>query len=172
VIIRLFAFFAIVFSITAASTTGIYSISNDYAIKFETRGAEGTFSNLDGTIVFDVDQLDHALFDVYVETATIETGNKTQNKHARGQKWLNASDYPKISFKSSTFTKTSSGYLVVGEFSIRGISKEVSIPFTYDERVFTGNVTIDRNDFNVEGPSLFGSLVGNEIEVSLRVALK
>jgi len=70
-----------------------YEISEDYAIKFSTRGVEGTFSDLNGSIAFDASNLATSSFDVAVATSTIETGNNTQNKHARGDNWLSVHSF-------------------------------------------------------------------------------
>ncbi|MEM9260324.1 MAG: YceI family protein, partial [Bacteroidota bacterium] len=64
-----------------------WTVTDGYAIKFSTAKAEGTFSDLQGTIEFDPEALDKASFDVSVATATINTGNKKKDKHARGGKW-------------------------------------------------------------------------------------
>lgn len=146
-----------------------WTISPDYAVKFSTKKAEGTFDKLQGTVQFDPSKLSVAKFDVWVATRTIKTGNKTKDKHARGPKWLNAEEYPSISFKSSAFKTTDKGYQVNGELSIHGISKEVSIPFTFTDQVFAGRLVLDRQDYGIEGPFLFGGLVGNKIEIDLKV---
>jgi polyisoprenoid-binding protein YceI len=146
-----------------------WTISSDYAVKFSTKKAEGTFDQLQGTIQFDPSKLSAAKFDVWVATNTIKTGNKTKDKHARGPKWLNAKEHPIISFKSSAFKETDKGYQVNGKLSIHGISKEVSIPFTFTNQVFAGSLMVDRQEYGIEGPFLFGGLVGNKIEINLRV---
>lgn len=146
-----------------------WTITEDYSIKFATTKAEGTFKGLEGTILFAEDQLAKAKFDVWVATASVSTGNKSKDKHARGEKWLNAKEHPQIRFQSASFTLTDSGYQVNGNLSIKGITKVVSIPFEFKNQVFSGSITINRQDFGIKGPFLFGGLVGNDIEVSLNV---
>jgi len=149
-----------------------YEISEDYAIKFSTRGVEGTFSDLNGSIAFDASNLATSSFDVAVATSTIETGNNTQNKHARGDNWLDAEAFPSISFKSSAFAKTPKGYSVSGDLTIHGVTQKVSIPFTFKNKVFEGAISVPREAFGIDGPFLFGSMVGDEVEVSLRVPVQ
>ena len=146
-----------------------YEIAEDYGVKFSTKGAEGTFSDLTGTVTFDASDLSASKFDVSVSTATIETGNKTQNKHAKGDSWLDAETYPRISFVSSTFNKTNGGYAVSGELTIHGVTKSVAIPFIFENSTFSGSLSVRREDYGINGPRLFGSFVGDEIEVSLQV---
>jgi polyisoprenoid-binding protein YceI len=146
-----------------------WTIAADYAVKFSTNKAEGTFAKLQGSIQFDPSTPADAKIDVWVETATISTGNKTKDKHARGSKWLDADQYPKIGFKSSSFQQTGKGYTVNGKLSIHGVTKEVSLPFTFKDQVFAGSLTINRQDYGIEGPFLFGGLVGDDIAITLRV---
>jgi polyisoprenoid-binding protein YceI len=156
-------------TLAIGQVTSNWTISTGYAVKFTTKKATGTFENLQGTIQFDPSNPTTAKFDVWVETATISTGNKTKDKHARGSKWLDAEQHPRISFKSSEFEKIESGYEVKGQLNIHGVTKEVSIPFAFNDQVFSGNLTINRIDYGIEGPFLFGGLVGDEIAIALQV---
>ncbi len=146
-----------------------YRPADDFSIQFTTAKAEGNFKGLEGTIRFTPEELENSKFDVWVDAATISTGNKTKDKHARGDKWLDVENHPRISFVSSSFQKTSDGYLVEGTLSIRGVDKQLSIPFSFEDSVFQGTTTVRREDFGIEGPFLFGGLVGDEIAVRLRV---
>lgn len=162
-----FILFSFLVAIGLLATT--YTPTEAYAVKFDTGGAEGTFRGLDGTIEFDPNDLDGSNFDVWVETATISTGNTTKDKHARGSSWLDAEAYPRITFRSQSFAKTDAGYSVEGQLSIHGVSKKVTIPFTFTDNVFAGGLTVVRKDYDISGPFLLGALVGNEISVELRI---
>ena len=133
--------------ITLAAATLIiptYEIADDYAVRFDTRGAEGTFSELEGSIAFDPDDLPGSRFDVSVAAATIETGNDVKDGHARGENRLNAEAHPRIRFASRAFAKTAEGYDVTGDLTLRGVTEEVTIPFTFEGDVFAGSLTVDR----------------------------
>lgn len=169
---RLFLLSLIAPALLTINTATSYTPTDEYAIKFATAKAEGTFRGLDGTIDFDANDLDAANFDVWVETATISTGNRTKDKHARGGSWLDAEAFPRISFKSESFTKTDAGYAVAGQLNIHGVSKTVSIPFTFSDQIFAGELTVIREDYGIEGPFLFGGLVGDEIRVALRIPVE
>jgi|AntRauTorckE5430_2_1112549.scaffolds.fasta_scaffold03866_2 polyisoprenoid-binding protein YceI len=158
-------------TLTLAFATS-YTPTSAYAIKFATAKAEGTFRGLKGKINFDATDLAAANFDVWVDAATISTGNTSKDNHARGSSWLDVANHPRISFKSSKFVKAKTGYAVSGSVTIRGVSKAVTIPFTFTDNVFSGATTVNRQDFGVEGPFLFGSLVGDDIVVSLSIPVK
>lgn len=146
-----------------------YQAADDFSIQFATTKAEGNFKGLEGTIRFTPEDLTSSSFNVWVDASTINTGNKTKDKHARGEKWLDVENHPRISFVSSSFQQTGDGYLVEGTLSIRGVEKQLSIPFSFEDNVFQGTTSVQREDFGIEGPFLFGGLVGDEIAVRLRV---
>lgn len=160
----------------AAAVLPTWEITEDYAVRFSTQRAEGTFTDLRGTVNFSPDDLLNASFDVSVATASIATGNKTKDKHARGKAWFDAEQHPRISFVSNRFTASETGYVVSGTMTIKGIAMPQTISFTFtptaDGGLFVGTTTINRADFDLDGPFLFGSLVGDEVAVDLRVPVE
>ncbi|MEL7423299.1 MAG: YceI family protein [Bacteroidota bacterium] len=165
----LIAFSAFAFTPFYFST---WNIADDYNIRFSGRGAEGTFSGLQGTINFDAANLANAHMDVSVDVKTISTGNNTKNKHARGDSWFDAERYPKITFRSEQFRKKGQAYEVVGDLTLHGTTKEVTIPFTFTKNtnggLFVGTFTVDRQEYGIEGP-LLAFTVGDDFEIKLRV---
>ncbi|MCX8211595.1 MAG: polyisoprenoid-binding protein YceI [Neolewinella sp.] len=167
---------ALIFLATFGLLTSIYTYNweptDAYTIKFSTEKAEGTFTDLQGTIEFTADDIANANFDVSVATMTINTGNETKDKHAIGDSWLDAEQFPRINFQSHSFQKTNTGYTVDGQLTIHGKSKAVAIPFDFKDNIFSGELTVNRRDFGIDGPFLFGSLVGDEVLVSLRIPVE
>ncbi len=152
-----------------------YTISEDYVIAFDGSGAEGTFRGLSGEIVFDPAELSAARMDVSVDATTIETGNQTKDRHARGDAWFDVERYPKITYVAQEFTRTETGYLANGILTLHGVSKSMPLPFTFtptaDGGLFVGSMTVDREAFGIEGPWL-AFTVGDEFEVELRVPVR
>jgi polyisoprenoid-binding protein YceI len=174
---RLVLLLLALFVLTSVSLyrTGNYTISDTYVIAFDGSGAEGTFRGLTGEIVFDRDNLSAARMDVSVDAATIETGNKTKDKHARGEAWFDVERYPKITYVATDFERMAEGYLANGVLTLHGVSKSKALPFTFTPDgtggTFTGKMTVDREAFGIEGPWL-AFTVGDEFEVKLRVPVE
>ena len=143
-----------------------------YAIRFSGTKAEGTFTGLTGTIVYNPSELAKAAMDVAVNASTISTGNSLKDKHARGESWLDVAKYPSIRFRSTSFAKTSAGYLVTGNLTLHGVTKAVAVPFQFSQPggqgLFTGRFRVNRQDYGIKG-NLFGFSVGDDIAVELRV---
>lgn len=149
-----------------------WGINEGYSIKFSGKNAEGTFSGLSGLIQFDDKNIAAAKFDVVVKTNTIQTGNATKDKHARGDSWFDVEKYPEIRFTSSSFEKVGAGYTVKGRLTLHGTTREVSIPFTFkrngEDGIFEGRFVVNRNDYGIEG-NFFGFSVGDMFTIDLRV---
>ena len=163
------------FGFSAFTSINSWNIGDDYIVKFDGRGAEGTFKGLRGTIEFDPRDPAAGQLDVTVDVNTIDTGNKTQNKHARAEGWFDAERYPTIRFQSTRFGKDKNGYVVTGNLTLHGTTKEITFPFTFtpqgDGGLFTGEFEVARKAYGIEGT--FGQFaVSNTFEVELRVPVE
>lgn len=140
----------------------------DYAIKFSSKGASGTLTGLKGTLNFDKADLANSRFDVTVDVNTINTGLGLKNKHAKAENFLDAEKYPTIRFASSAIAPSSNGFAATGTLTIKDISREITIPFIFDdngdEGVFRGTFELNRKDYNLEK-----NRVGEVIQVELVV---
>ena len=169
---------SIILLFSVSSMLGGYYLANertieaDYSITFDTRAAEGTFGDLSGTIVWDENDLTKSKFDVTVEVKTIQTGNDLKDEHAISDTWFDAENHPQIRIKSTEISKAAEGYSMKGILNLRGVPKEVEIPFNVekegDKEVFAGSFVLDRTVHNM-GSGMRSWVVGNEVEVEIRV---
>jgi polyisoprenoid-binding protein YceI len=138
-----------------------FSLSN---LGFNT--VEGTFKGLKGDVYIDDQNLAESSIKACLKVSTVNTGNSTRDEHLLKDEFFATETYPQICFSSSSFSKTAEGYLVKGLLSIRGISKEVSIPFELKNREFIGHFSINRLDFKV-GEEYNTFTIGNEVELEI-----
>ena len=145
--------FAAIAIIIASAFTVIKSqdwkIADNYSIKFDGGDPSGEFSGLKGDISFDPNDLTTSKFDVSIDVATINTGNGMKNTHAKSAMWFDAEKYPTIKFTSNSITKTATGYEAKGILNMHGVQKEIVIPFNFADNVFTGNLEVNRLDYNI-----------------------
>jgi len=147
-----YAFAAIVVLFASAFTafqSMDWKISDNYSVKFDGGDPSGEFKGLKGTISFDPNNLKDSKFAVSIDVASINTGNGMKNTHAKSDKWLDAEKYPLISFTSKEITKAASGYEAKGTLDMHGVQKEITLPFTFDGNVFTGSISVNRMDYNI-----------------------
>lgn len=168
----IFTVFIFILAASFAISNFNWNLDKDYAIHFSGSKMEGTFSGLAGKIVFNPSNLAGAVIDMEVDAATVKTGNSMKDDHAKNDSWLDVAKYPKIFFKSSSFSKTTDGYLVKGILTLHGTSKEITIPFAFSETngkgIFTGKFKIDRKDYGVKG-NFMASAMGGELDIELKV---
>ena len=130
----------------------------------------GTLSSLKGTIQFDPSNLSGASFNVSVDVNTINTGISMRDNHLKVKEYFYIEKYSNISFVSTGVKPANDGYILTGQLTIKGVSKDISFPFTAVTQnggmLFTGNFSIDRKDFDVGGGS---AVLSNNVDVSLKV---
>lgn len=163
-------------TLTQSAAQEKWEIQEDYRIYFSGTKAEGTFGGLQGIILFDPDNLQASKFDVSLEVATIATGNKTKDKHARGDSWFDADSFPNIRFVSTSIIKRDNNqYEAIGNLELKGISKEVNLQFSFtrtaNSGLFEGDLKVNREDFGIEG-NFFGFVVGKDFQVDLNIPVK
>jgi polyisoprenoid-binding protein YceI len=149
------------------------SIDPNYTLKFSTGMASGTFTGLKGTVVFSAADPATSKIDVTLDAGTINTGSSLKDTHAKGEEWLNVAKYPLIKFTTTSITKEADKYILSGKLELRGVSKDIKVPASFEEKVgkgvFTGDFTINRNDYGVSGSGMKAKMVGDNIKVSFNI---
>jgi len=167
--------------VTATLFLGLFSFgqqSIDQAqskVKFEVSNmafntVEGTFGAMKGTVSFLPNQLGNAHINACIETATINTENAKRDEHLLTPDFFDANRYPEICFTSESIQKGSSGYIAIGNLSMHGVTRKVEIPFTYQNNTITGQLTIQRSDYQVGSDGSF--MVGQEVNIEIIAVLK
>lgn len=158
---------AAVFAFTSFQS---WTPTDKYSIKFSTDGAAGIFKTFTGNIVFDDKNLGASKFDVSIDVNSINTGNGLQNKHAKGAEWFDAAKYPAIKYTSTRIVKTGTSYSATGNLQLHGVTKAVTIPFTFSNTgangIFSGSFTVNRSDFKIGKP---GGDVGEAVKIEITV---
>ncbi|MEM6721235.1 MAG: YceI family protein [Bacteroidota bacterium] len=146
-----------------------WSISEDYSIKFKSDNPSGVFTSFKGKIIFAPDHLESSSFNLIVDVKSINTGNGIKNKHALSKNWFDEKRFPEITFTSSQFEQSGSGFSVIGTMTIHGVPKVMSIPFTFKDNTFKSNFKIDRTDFNVGSTKGMSSKAATKLDIEVSV---
>lgn len=107
----------------------------------------GTVSAFEASMKLNLDDISKSVIKGTVDATTLTSGNWLRDKHLQAKGYFNTKEFPKMSFESSTLKKTQEGYTVVGKMTIKDISQEVKITFTYEGDLINGNCIIYMNDF-------------------------
>ena len=145
--------FAFLFSVLFAPVNDYTVLADQAKIGFTIKNAgfkvNGSMKGLKGDIKFSPDDLGLCAISLSVSTASVDTDNKTRDKHLRGEDYFEVEKYPTITFTSTSVKKSGNGYLVKGTFKVKNTTKEVEIPFTFQQNVFKGSFSINRIEYGV-----------------------
>ena len=132
----------------------------------------GTLNGLKGAIYFQPENLATAKFRVTVNSNSIDTDNKTRDRHLRGEDYFHCEKFPLLIFESTAIEKanTPEGYIIKGKLTIKNFSRNISFPFTAKQTgnayIFSGNFSINRLDFGVGSSSAF---LSDKLKVQISV---
>ena len=144
----------------------------------------GRIAGLSGTIALDEASPERSTVEVELDAATIDTRSEQRDGHLRSPDFLDVERHPVITFRSrrveGASTREGTRFRVVGDLTIRGVTREVALDATYEgrgrdpwggERVsFSAATSIDRRDFGLTWNAALetgGVLVSNEIRIHL-----
>lgn len=148
----------------------------------------GGFNTFEGTIQMDPADPANSSVTFAIDAASIDTDHNDRDQHLRSEDFFHVEKHPRITFESTEVKKTGEGsYEVTGTLTMRGVSKEVTLPVTYLGEVtdpwgnvkagFETAVTLNRKDFGVNWNAALdqgGFVLGDEvsIDISLETAKK
>lgn len=135
----------------------------------------GSFSDFDAAIMLDPADLSSASIEVTVDTGSAMTGDRQRDAGLPSADWFSTKAFPEARFSSSRVRATGEGaYEAAGRLTIRGVSKDLALPFTLriagDKGIADGAVTLVRTDFGVgQGEFASDEFVGFNVEVRYHI---
>lgn len=131
----------------------------------------GRFNAVEGTITFDgANQL---AFDVSVDVGSIDTASSKRDDHLKSPDFFNAKEFPKMTFKSTSATKTTGNfYEVKGDLTMHGVTKPITAKVEWIGTTdmgarragFEATFTVNRADFGMNYGIDKGAL-GRDVQV-------
>jgi polyisoprenoid-binding protein YceI len=144
----------------------------------------GNFKEFSGTILYDEKDLTKSSVNVTIKTASINTQNERRDTHLRSADFFDVENNPEIVFVSKKIEKRNDGHVAIGDLTMRGVTKEIELPFTIlgtrntQQGAIMGieaKTTVNRFDYGVKWDRALddGSLVvGKDVEINLTVEAK
>ena len=144
----------------------------------------GTFAAYDATITTEDDNFENANFEFSANIDSISTNNLDRDNHLKSGDFFDADNFPKLTFKASSFTKDGHDYEITGDLSIKEVTKPVKFPVEFSGLMKDpwGNTKaglniygkINRKDWGLNWNSALetgGVLVGEEVKLNIELQL-
>ena len=142
----------------------------------------GQFKGVNGTVVWDDQDISKSTIDVTIDAKTIDTSEPKRDEDLRSDKFFETAKYPTITFKSKKIENVSAGKLkVTGDLTIHGVTKEVVLdvegpsnpikdPWGNTRVAANATTKINRQDYGVKWNANIdggGVVVSDEVTITI-----
>ncbi|MBP6091074.1 MAG: YceI family protein [Crocinitomicaceae bacterium] len=136
-----------------AFTPQDYKVKEGHSIAFKSKDPSGIFKDAKGSVKFDENDLENSLIDLTFKVNSISTGNGMMNKKAQTEEWFDADKHPEIKFESTKIAKSGDAFNVLGNLTIKGITKAKKVPMKVtksgNDLVLTGTFGVNRIEYKI-----------------------
>ena len=145
---------------------------------------KGQFNDFNGTVTTNDDTFESASVNFTAQSNSINTNNTDRDGHLKSPELFDAEQFPTLSFTSTSFTKNGEEFDVMGDLTIKGVTKQVAfkaklggiIMGMYGKRVaaFELSGKINRMDFGVAWNAALeagGVVVSEEVILDIEAEL-
>lgn len=173
---------------SALAETARYDVDRDHsAIEFRVAHmvvskTQGRFMDYQGFIEMDPDALTVKTIEATIKTASVNTNHEKRDAHLRGPDFFNADKFPTMTYRLTSSRKVGEGYRAVGELTLLGVTKEITLVGTFNgvakdpwgniRAGFTAEGKLNRKDFGMNWSKQLdngGLVVGDEVFIKLDV---
>ena len=171
-----------------ANATGIYSIDKTHSeVGFQVRHfvskVRGSFGDFTGTIQVDAAKPEASRVEFTVKVSSIDTNEPKRDAHLRSPDFFDAEKHPEIRFVGRKIAPAGEGkYDVTGDLTMRGVTKEVTLPVAFtglvktpfgDERAgFETSLTLNRKEFGINWNKALdqgGFMLSDDVTISINL---
>lgn len=142
----------------------------------------GRFTDFEGAIEYNEAAPETSTVNFSIKAASVDTAEADRDKHLRSADFFDVEKFPDITFRSKRMAKRGDGYDVIGDLTIHGVTKEVTLPVAHmgtakdpwggDRLGFEVETTLNRKDYGLAfniALETGGFLVGDEVKVSIEI---
>ena len=139
---------------------------------------KGHFDGFAGSLVLDDGNIKEASGTVQVKS--VNTGIEKRDNHLRSGDFFDAAQYPSITFKTKRIEKSGDQTILIADFTMRGVTKELRLPVTLSGPVkdpqgntrigLEGRTKLNRKDYGMKFNAMMetgGLLVGDEVTIDI-----
>ena len=164
-----------VYTIDGSHTTVGFSIRH-----MVINNVKGVFKQFEGT--FEFDGADPATMKLggKIQAASVDTAIAARDEHLRNEDFFNVAKYPEITFQSTRVEKKGDLYMMYGNFTMLGVTKEIVLPLAVTGPItdpwgkvrlgLETSLTINRKDYGMNWSKALdngGLVVGDEVKIEI-----
>jgi len=171
--------------VTALAQSTTWTIDTNHAqtdFKIRHMGVSevrGSISGVTGTIVWDEKNPGKSSVEATIDVNTISTNNAGRDKDLKSDHYFNVEKFPTMTFKSTSVSRAGSKLQVVGDLTLAGVTKSVTLDVdgpTAPQKGMGGKMviglsatgSIKRSDFNF-APKMPSMALGDEVQITIDV---
>jgi polyisoprenoid-binding protein YceI len=146
---------------------------------------KGRFGALSGTVDFDAASPEASKIDVTIDATSIDTRDEKRDGHLKSADFFEVEKYPTITFASKKITKSDDGFHAVGDLTMHGVTKEVTLevegpssvtkdPWGNNRIGASATAKINRKDWGLSWNGALeagGVLVGEQVKINIEVSM-
>ena len=138
------------------------------------------FTEFDGTIVADEQNIADSQVDVTMKAASLDTRSEQRDQHLRSADFLHVEEFGDVTFHSTRVEGTKEKFKVTGDLTIRGTTRPITLdvefggtgkdPWGGTRSSFSAHGKFDRRDFGLTWNVALetgGILVSNEVKINI-----
>ncbi|MBB4639105.1 YceI family protein [Longimicrobium terrae] len=142
----------------------------------------GHFGAVTGTIALDEANPLNSTVTAEIDVTSIDTRQAQRDEHLRSADFFDVAQFPSIKFTSTRVERDGDHYDVIGNLTIRDVTKEVVLhtsdegragdPWGGQRAAFSATTKVDRRDFGLTYNQVLetgGVMVGTDIKISLEI---
>lgn len=142
----------------------------------------GRFMDYRGFVDMDAEKKTFKSIEAIINTESINTNQDKRDAHLRNADFLDTKQFPTMTYKMKSYQKEGEGYKVVGNFTLRGVTKEITLAGTFNgvtkdpwgnmRAGFSADGTLNRKDFGMVWNKTLdsgGLVVGDDVQIHLDI---
>ena len=142
----------------------------------------GRFMDYTGFIDMDAEAGTVKAIEATIKSASVNTNHEKRDAHLRNVDFLDVEHYPTITFKMKSYKKTAESFIAVGDLTLHGVTKEVTLigqyngaakdPWGNTRAGFSAEGKLNRKDFGMVWNKTLdsgGLVVGDEVQIRLDI---
>ncbi|MEM6703357.1 MAG: YceI family protein [Acidobacteriota bacterium] len=110
------------YTIDAGHTSALFKVKH-----LDTAYFYGMFKDVKGTVSYDASNPSAASIDVTIAAESVDTRSANRDDHVKSPDFLNAKQFPTISFKSKSVKANGDGLAVTGDLTLHGVTQEITV---------------------------------------------